>query len=310
MGNFRVQIFAAAALVFVASIADVGAHVNENARIRVNAVADENAPQRISGRVFNASTGAILPYATVEVRGKNVGVIVDRNGRFELPADKNFSPADTVLVSHVGFDTEMRTVAQMADCQWNVSLRAGVYKIDPVVVTNRPGRLAKLGHSSAGTGFVNVGWRWKADTISMGRKDCEIGAPIKIKHDSEIISFGMYVRQNDYKRALLRLSFYELNGRTPGQLIVNKDIKFEIADQKKGRIEIDLSPYGIRFEGGREVLVALALLDEEMGGSQQVFMLSGALLGRSIYGHVVGHEKWDILKTLAITMYLNARVYR
>jgi hypothetical protein len=274
-----------------------------------------HAQRPIEGHVYNAETGEILPYVTVAVKGRNIGVISDREGRFEIRGDKGLSAADSVVFSHIGFITETRTVGQLTGggnpCR--ISLQQGKYEIEQIVVTNRKSRLARLGHSSGGTGMVLAGWfDGFSDSLSSSyRVNREGGVPVKIAHDSDILSFGMLIRQNGYDRALLRLSFYELDGKTPGELIVHKDIRFEVKDRHKGRFEVDLSPYGIRFAGGREILVTLTLLEDEMDSEKpEAFMLDAAFLGRGVYDRVVGSETWDRVGGFTMTMYLNARVYK
>lgn len=271
-------------------------------------------PETISGILFNAETGDVLPYVTVVVKGRGTGVISDREGRFEL-GSKNISETDVLVFSHVGFDTHSCTVGGLSAGNYEIALRPGVYAIDPVVVTNRRSRLVKLGHSSAGTGFIQAGWfdrRGDAQVSQASYDDVnrEGGVAIKIRNDSQILAFGMAIHQNGYESALMRLSFYELENNVPGKLIVNQDIKFELTDRTTGRFETDLSQYDIWFAAGREVLVTLTLLEDEMGaGTKNAFMLNASLGGNGVYTRKAGAETWNRSKGLTITMYLKAKIY-
>jgi hypothetical protein len=274
-----------------------------------------NAQNYVSGRVRDATTGEILPYVTVAVKGKNIGVISDREGWFEIGSSRSLSHTDSVIFSHVGFRTEARTIGQLTgDGQVDISLRQGEYRIEPIVVTNRKSRLVRLGHTSSGTGMVKAGWFGKAyidETAEKHSRNYEGGVPIKIKGDSDILSFGMFIRRNGYDRALLRLSFYSLDDNSPGGPIIHKDIRFEVKERHKGRFEVDLTPYDIRLGGGQEILVTLSLLEDEMNGEKpEAFLLDGALLGRGVYGRWVGNEAWERFGGATMTMYLNAKVYR
>jgi hypothetical protein len=276
---------------------------------------EARAQQPIEGHVYDADTGDILPYVTVAVKGKSIGVISDREGRFEIRGGEGLSAADSVVFSHVGFITEARTVGQLTGGgdPARISLKQGKYEIEQIVVTNRKSRLAKLGHSSGGTGMVQAGWRSAIDgeEITYDGVNHEGGVPIKIKGDSDILSFGMHIRQNGYDRALLRLSFYSLKDDVPGGLIVHKDIKFEVKDRHKGRFEVDLTPYGISFAGGQEILVTITLLEDEMTGDKpEAFMLDGALFARGLYSRTIGEETFERTGFATIAMYLNARVYK
>jgi hypothetical protein len=267
----------------------------------------------VSGRVADAANGEPLPYVTVVVKGKEIGVISDREGRFEIRGRTDISTADSVVFSHVGFETLTRTVGELTGGQ-DIRLRQGTYDIEPIVVTNRRSRLVKLGHSASGTGMVQVGWYDELgldDGAEKNSADHEGGVPIRIRHDSDILSFAMRIRQNGYERALFRLSFYSLEDNTPGELIVHRDIRFELADRTTGLFGVDLTPYGIRLAGGQEILVTLTLLEDEMNTEvPEPFMLDGALLGRGVYSRSFGDETWDRFGGVTVAMYLNAREYR
>ncbi len=269
----------------------------------------------ITGRVLDASTGEILPYVTVAVKGKDFGVISDREGRFELWGGGDLLPTDSVVFSHVGYDPQMRTVAGIAGGEHDIVLRLGEYEIEQIVVTNRRSRLAKLGHSSGGAGMLQGGWftgrNYRVDSLGnrLNRMG-EGGVPIRVRHDSEILSMGMRIRTNGYERALLRLQFYSIEDNTPGEQIVHRDIRFEITGRYKGWYELDLTPYDIRFPAGREVLITLTLLEDEMAeGITESFSLDAALLGRGVYNRYVGSEHWTRTGGVTMTMFLNARMY-
>ena len=83
------------------------------------------AQETVSGRVFDAGTGEILPYVTVAVKGKNIGVISDREGRFELWGGGDVLPTDSVVFSYVGYDPHIRTVAEITGGGHDIVLRPG-----------------------------------------------------------------------------------------------------------------------------------------------------------------------------------------
>ncbi len=57
-----------------------------------------NAQNPISGQTRNADTGEALPYVTVAIKGRGIGTISDREGRFEINGSKEgFSPADSIV---------------------------------------------------------------------------------------------------------------------------------------------------------------------------------------------------------------------
>jgi hypothetical protein len=267
------------------------------------------AQESISGYVHNAETGEILPYVTVAVKGKNAGTISDRQGRFELRGGGAISTADSVVFSHVGFRSVTRVVGELSGGD-PVALEPGIYDIEEIVVTNRRSRLAKLGHSSGGMRMLAVPFYQYNEVAKGVRIGKELGTTIRIRHDSRINSLALLINENRYKSAKFRVSFYGMEGETPGALIVNRDITFELKEGVKDRLEIDLTPYDIRFEGGQEILVTLTLLDDFEGAENpNRLWINGALIsGKGIYHRNAGSETWERAGG-TLTMYLNARIY-
>lgn len=181
-----------------------------------------NAKKPISGQIYNADTGEALPYVTVAVKGRGIGVISDRDGRFEIRGGEGLSPADSIAFSHVGFDTEVCTVGELTGDGQEISLRPGRYEIEQIVVTNRRSRLAKLGHSSGGTRMFSVPFLTPQDIAEGVRRGREVGTAIKIKQDTEVLSLGFLINANKYDEAKFRVSLYALAGETPGELLVNR----------------------------------------------------------------------------------------
>jgi hypothetical protein len=137
------------------------------------------------------------------------------------------------------------------------------------------------------------------------------GVGVISDRDSEILSFRLLVRQNEYDNVPFRLSFYSLENGMPGELIVHKDIRFEIKDRFTGWFEVDLTPYGIGFTGEREILVAITRLEEKLG-EPKPFALEAVAFSRGFYSRTAGDENWERISAVGLTfaMYLNARVYR
>ncbi len=264
-----------------------------------------SAQERISGHTCNAQTGEILPYATVVVKGRSAGTISDRDGLFELTA----SPADTILFSHVGFRSAVRTFAELAEGGQKVFLEPGEYEIEEIVVTNRKTREVKLGHSSGGVRTFAAPFFMSHEITKGDRVGKELGTVINIKHDTRILSLGMLISFNKYESAKFRVSFYAMDGETPGELVVNENITFELKDGARDWFELDLTPYNIWLDGGQEVLVTLTLLDEKGAEGPNMFSVNAALMsGKGIFKRDVGDREWERIGG-TMTLFLNGRIY-
>jgi hypothetical protein len=259
--------------------------------------------QQLSGHVYNAQTREILPYANVIIESRNTGTISDKDGLFELTAN----PSDTVTISYLGFQSATLTTEELA-INNAVYLEPVPYEISDVIVTNRKSKLKKLGHSSGGSRMISVPF-FQLDEIKRGdRIGKEVGTVIKIKSDTSVKSFNVLITKNLYELAKFRLTFYSVQDGTPSDVLINRDITFEITNHQRGRYTLDLTPYDIFLDGGQEVLVTMTLLDETGDEIPNIFFLNGALAGKGIFKRNVGVSEWDRIGG-TITMYLEGLVY-
>jgi hypothetical protein len=180
------------------------------------------------------------------------------------------------------------------------------YRIDSITVTGGKTRIVKLGHSRAGMFFIPFFLQYE---IAEGnRTGVELGMPIKIKHNSKILSFKMLIARNEYKKAKFRVSFYAFDGAMPGKRIVDRNITFELEDGEKDWFELDLVPYDIWLAGGQEIILSIELLDEEGGEGPNIIWLKSAF--GNLYKRFSGDEVWgEMSGTVAVTMFLNAKIY-
>ncbi|MDR2890915.1 MAG: hypothetical protein LBV18_04855 [Alistipes sp.] len=181
--------------------------------------------------------------------------------------------------------------------------------IDSITVSGGKTRLVKLGRSSGGTRMFATPFFFPHEISRGDRTGLELGTPIKIKHDSKILSFKMLIANNEYTSAKFRISFYSFDGETPGAKIVDEEIAFELKEGAKGWFELDLTPYNIWFAGGQEIILSLTLTDDGYGEGPNIFWLNSAF-GKTLFRRVEGSERWETLAgTVALTMFLNAKMY-
>jgi len=92
------------------------------------------AQQRIvAGSVLDAHTGEALPFAGVQFKGTDVGVVADENGRFIFRLDH--LPSDSLLASVLGYQRMIIAVRHDADSQYIVfRLERSGYTMNEVVV--------------------------------------------------------------------------------------------------------------------------------------------------------------------------------
>jgi iron complex outermembrane receptor protein len=89
----------------------------------------------ISGRVLSADDQAPLAFANVVIKEKNIGVVADEEGRFQL---SNICPgAYTIVCSRVGCDHAEHQIEVSGDLRFDFFLEEHGVKLDEVIIRER-----------------------------------------------------------------------------------------------------------------------------------------------------------------------------
>lgn len=102
-------------------------HAPAVAGTSVNLGKGEIDPIRVSG-VVKDKLGEPLVGVTVQVKGKSVGVITDKDGKFALAAD----PTDSLVISYIGYKSQVVTVSNGSGM--NITLEASSGSLNEIVV--------------------------------------------------------------------------------------------------------------------------------------------------------------------------------
>ena len=71
---------------------------------------------------------------------------------------------------------------------------------------------------------------------------------LRIKKNCIIKSLNFNITSNDFTSLKFRINFYKIESDLPTDLIVQKNIIFEIKDNFLGWCKVDLTPYDIYLE--------------------------------------------------------------
>ena len=96
--------------------------------------------QEITGNV-TSETGEGVPFTSIFLRERNIGIVSDINGYYRLPTDILENVGDTLIFSSIGFDTQRFPVAEFAEKvaagNTDIVLIANYILLSEVVVTPR-----------------------------------------------------------------------------------------------------------------------------------------------------------------------------
>lgn len=88
--------------------------------------------QVVAGRVVDAETGLGLPSANIQVEGRLVGTVTNRDGYFRMDVDE--MPA-TIVFRYIGFESEWVRVEEADSVYLDVRLEPTTYQLDEVLVS-------------------------------------------------------------------------------------------------------------------------------------------------------------------------------
>lgn len=234
------------------------------------------AQNTLKGVVRNGFTNEPIPYITMGVAGKASGAITDTLGSFEIRLSESVTPQDSIVFTGLGYEHFSRCVSDFAQNE-EVLLTPKSYQIADVVIKPRKSKLKTLGLQ--GKGASNIQFCFYTQH-SIKQKSCEApegGIVVNLKNDCKVETFRFYVGDNQWNLAKLRLNFYSVENDLPKDLIVNRDIIFEIRDKQCGWVTVDLKPYEIYLEGDQQLAVTITLLENDTDGLPKVFMLNGVI---------------------------------
>ncbi|MEA5004966.1 MAG: carboxypeptidase-like regulatory domain-containing protein [Rikenellaceae bacterium] len=212
-----------------------------------------------SGTVYEENTGTIIPYAIVKVQNKNIGIVSNEYGKFNL-SDRRIENTDTLTITCLGYKPRSFSVKD-----WKNDL--AIYMItDPVhlneaTITAKRSKEIKIGITNGGTKTLFIPLFTKkeySNNILIGR---EIGTIFNIEKNCSIKGIHIFVASNKYDSIKMRAIFYSVENGLPKDIIVNRDIIFNVSE-KKGWVNIDISQHNIYFNKGQQIALTLMTLDE------------------------------------------------
>lgn len=228
------------------------------------------AQKPYNATVIDEGTKVGISFASIGIKGKNIGTVANETGNFELNIAK-CDEDDSLLVSAIGYKTKGFTVSEIRQARTKIiSLEPAAVKLDEVVVKSNKTKRKILGTAKYSTrncsAFMGTEGNWKGEEAAI-RAYNEKGRFIFIE------DFNFYIIQNKYEDSLVfRLMLYSVNGKNlPGQTFLKKPIVFRTA-VKQGVVHVDLKDYNITYND--DFFISLECLMDKM--DQTKFCFAGS----------------------------------
>lgn len=91
-------------------------------------------PEFVDGKLINANTQKPIPYASIRIKNKAIGLITNFDGGFKIPV-KFKKNGDTLEISSIGYKTKMVFLSKFSENKINIIfLKESIEKLNEVVI--------------------------------------------------------------------------------------------------------------------------------------------------------------------------------
>lgn len=199
----------------------------------------------INGEIKDAKNNTPLHYANIGIENKSAGTVSNSDGKFSLKLNDKVEENDAVTFSYVGYQSKTILVSKLNSLNNVIALEPEKNQLDEIVVKFKKPKSKILGRNSKGFGLMHFNFYSYYEKDVDDRLSKEIGMKFKLKKECKIEDLNFNITSNDYESLKFRLNFYKVENGLPTDLIVEKDIVFEIKDKFVGWFTLDLKPYQI-----------------------------------------------------------------
>jgi pimeloyl-ACP methyl ester carboxylesterase len=207
------------------------------------------------GVIIDSNSHQPVPFATLGVRGKNIGTVADENGVFRFVIDEvSLSPEEQILISSIGYQQISISLSKFKQGRFTINLMPVSNTLKEVTI--KPDKFKSKTFGRTGNSTIMTANMFTERNLVNDNLGKEQAAILPIDEHCFIKDFNMLVVFNRFQSVKFRLNFYSVKNGLPDKLIVDKDILFDVT-QKNGWVNIDLTKYNIYLDGYNEVAVAI-----------------------------------------------------
>ena len=217
------------------------------------------AQNSYSGSVYEENSTTPIPYAIVKVQHKNIGIVSNESGKFNL-SNQGIDAGDSIIVTCLGYKPKFFSVRGWKN-EMSIYMIPDPIQLSDAIVSAKRAKETKIGINNGGTKSLFIPLFTKKEFSTDNLIGREIGTIFNIEKNCSINGIHIYVASNKYDSIKMRAIFYSVENRLPKDIIVNRDIIFSVSE-KNGWVNIDISQHKIQFNKGQQIALTLMTLDE------------------------------------------------
>ncbi|MDP3436760.1 MAG: carboxypeptidase-like regulatory domain-containing protein [Bacteroidales bacterium] len=254
------------------------------------------------GNVYEENSTIAIPYAIVKVQNKNIGVVSNEYGKFNL-SDQGIEVNDSLIITCLGYKPKSFSVRDWKN-DLNIYMKAYPIPLSEATISSKRAKEIKIGITNGGTKTLFIPLFTNKELTNNNLIGREIGTVLNIENYCRISALHIFVAVNKYDNIKMRAIFYSVENGLPKDIIVNSDIIFNVTEIK-GWANIDLTKNDIQFKQGQQIAVTLMSLDETNKDQffiyAKMFSKNGLLRRETVLGD------WTVGKG-GMSMYLSGYV--
>lgn len=201
--------------------------------------------KKVTGRIVDAETKQAIPYVNIGVFQKNIGTVSDEHGKFELRFSGNSVASDSIIFSHIGYQTVTYARSQLLNPVGDIALYPASKLLQEVSI--KPKKTVKkfLGRKGKGLGLMHYNFYTFYEKEVDDRLGKEAGVLLPVKKDCFLNELQMHISSNEFSSLKFRLNLYKVVDGMPTQLMMPQEVIFEIKDAYVGLYRLDLRSYNL-----------------------------------------------------------------
>lgn len=261
----------------------------------------------INGEIKDATNKTALAYANIGIADKNTGTVSNAKGKFSLKINDKVNADDAVSISYVGYKTKTIALSKLNLVYNTIELEPEKNQLKEVVVKFVKPKPKIMGRNSKGLGLTHMNFYSFYEKDVDDRLSKEVGMKFKLRKDCKINDLNFNITTNDFSSLKFRLNFYKVENGFPTELIVEKDIVFEIKDKFLGWYTLDLKPYAIYLDKETEdIAITIQWVESQKANEKsKYFSISTAKsLTETAFFREKSMDKWT-KSGQSLSFYLN-----
>ncbi|WP_177762232.1 carboxypeptidase-like regulatory domain-containing protein [Flavobacterium sp. I3-2] len=264
--------------------------------------------QSVQGTLINSETKEPIAYATVKINDLKKSILSKTNGTFSL--DEELKENSLIEIEAWGFEKKQITLSDLKKNKI-LELTESVEMLPELIIPPANAKISykNYGRTNEGSGMmVAEAQTYRKEDYDKGT---EFGIIVSNKGLSELQSFHIHLKENQAKKLILRLQFYDVKNGKPNNRINHEEILLSITNKDAGWLVLDLTEKNIFIDSDiSKFAFTLKLVDAEFDSDYASLLFNiSASLSNQIIGRDSEFEEWTKIP-MSIPMYVKAKVYK